>query len=39
MHFHMHLIPRYDAEEEMISWKPGKPSQEELEETCRQIVK
>ena len=39
MHFHMHLIPRYDADKQMISWKPGSPSQEELEETCRQIVK
>ncbi len=30
-HFHMHLIPRYDGDDQKIGWKPGKPSQEELE--------
>lgn len=31
-HFHMHLIPRYKDDDQKIGWKPGKPSQEELEE-------
>ena len=31
-HFHMHLIPRYKDDGQKIGWKPGKPSQEELEE-------
>jgi len=30
-HFHIHLIPRYDEDGQVIGWKPGKPSQEELE--------
>lgn len=31
-HFHMHLIPRYKNDGQKIGWKPGEPSQEELEE-------
>ena len=31
-HFHMHLIPRYENDGQEINWKPGSPSQEELEE-------
>ena len=30
-HFHIHLIPRYVRDEDMISWTPGSPSKEELE--------
>ncbi len=30
-HFHMHLIPRYKGDGQTIGWKPGKPSDEELE--------
>ncbi len=37
-HFHLHLIPRYENDGQKIGWKPGAPSQEELEETCKQIV-
>ena len=36
-HFHMHLIPRYKDDDQKIGWKPGKPSQEELEEIRRTI--
>ena len=36
-HFHMHLIPRYIGDGQRIGWKPGEPSQEELEETARII--
>lgn len=31
-HFHMHLIPRYENDGQTIGWKPGEPTQEELEE-------
>lgn len=31
-HFHMHLIPRYKGDGQTIGWKPGEPSQEELEQ-------
>jgi len=31
-HFHMHLIPRYKDDGQVIGWKAGNPSQEELEE-------
>lgn len=37
-HFHMHLIPRYRNDGQKIGWKPGEPSQEELEEIKNRIV-
>lgn len=37
-HFHMHLIPRYKDDNQTIGWKPGEPTQEELEEIRKQIV-
>ena len=37
-HFHLHLIPRYEGDGQKIGWKPGKPTQEELEEIRAQIV-
>ncbi len=30
-HFHMHLVPRYKGDGQTIGWKPGKPSDEDLE--------
>ncbi len=36
-HFHLHLIPRYEEDGQIIGWKPMSPSQEELEETRRII--
>ena len=36
-HFHMHIIPRYDGGPEMVTWKPGEASGEELEETAGKI--
>ncbi len=38
MHFHMHLIPRYNDDGQKIAWIPGAPSQEELEEIKKQIT-
>ena len=37
MHYHLHLIPRYTDDSQHISWTPGSPSQEELEEIRRMI--
>lgn len=37
-HFHMHMIPRYLDDGQSINWKPGQPTQEELEDIRRQIV-
>lgn len=37
-HFHMHLIPRYQADGQKIGWKPQEATQEELEEIKNTIV-
>ena len=37
-HFHMHMIPRYQADGQKIGWKPGELTQEELEEIKNTIV-
>lgn len=37
-HFHVHMIPRYQADGQKIGWKPGKPTQDELEEIRNTIV-
>ena len=31
MHFHLHIIPRYENDGQHILWKPTSPSAEELE--------
>ncbi len=38
MHFHLHLIPRYENDGQHISWNPGKPTDEELEAIRKKIV-
>ncbi|MCR5753231.1 MAG: HIT family protein [Acetatifactor sp.] len=38
MHFHLHLIPRYEDDGQKIQWVPGKPSQDELEKIQQQII-
>ena len=37
LHFHLHVIPRYENGPAMVQWKPGKPSEEELAETAKAI--
>lgn len=37
-HFHMHMIPRYQADGQKIGWKPLEVTQEELEEIKNEIV-
>ena len=39
MHYHLHLIPRYQNDGQNILWKPTEVSQEELEEIKNQILK
>ena len=38
MHFHLHLIPRYENDGQHILWRPGSVSPEELEEIQKQIT-
>ncbi|MCH5263590.1 MAG: HIT family protein [Lachnospiraceae bacterium] len=37
-HFHMHMIPRYQADGQKIGWRPGELTEEELEEIKNTIV-
>lgn len=38
MHFHLHLIPRYEGDGLHILWKPVETTQEELEQIKNAIV-
>lgn len=38
-HFHLHLIPRYQADGQTIGWKPQEVSAEELDEIREQIAR
>lgn len=38
MHFHMHLIPRYQEDGQSIGWTAGTVSDEELEKIKQQIT-
>ena len=37
MHFHLHVIPRYEGGPEMLTWEPGVSSAEEREKTAEKI--
>lgn len=37
-HFHMHVIPRYKGDGQLIGWRPQTPEDGELEETLKQIL-
>ena len=37
MHFHIHVIPRYDGGERIAAWTPGKTTPEEMAEVAEQI--
>ena len=34
LHYHLHLIPRYENDGQHILWQPTKPSAEELTKLC-----
>ncbi|MDD6283193.1 MAG: HIT family protein [Oribacterium sp.] len=36
-HFHLHIIPRYGNPDEMVLWKPGTSTPEELNKVCAEI--
>lgn len=36
-HFHTHIIPRYGEKEELLLWKPGESTPEELSELCEKM--
>ena len=38
MHFHMHVIPRYEGDGQNLNWVPGESTPEELEAIAKQIV-
>lgn len=38
MHFHLHIIPRYENDGQHILWKPTSPSPEELTEIKNTIT-
>lgn len=38
MHFHMHVIPRYEGGPEMVAWKPGTASGEDTEEIIKAVT-
>ena len=36
-HFHIHLIPRYKDDGQLIGWRPGKPGEDELKALASEI--
>ncbi len=36
-HFHIHLIPRYNGDGAMMSWKPGEPDGDRLDAALSRI--
>lgn len=36
-HFHMHVIPRYKEDKQLIGWRPGQPSGEELDAVLEEL--
>ena len=39
LHFHLHLIPRYEGDGVQLTWKPNESNEEELEEIRKAIRK
>lgn len=37
-HFHLHVIPRYNSDNQKIGWAPKTPSDEELDNILNEIV-
>ena len=37
MHFHLHVIPRYEGGPELLTWEPGETTIEEREKTAEKI--
>lgn len=37
-HFHLHLIPRYENDNQQINWVPGKPTAEEMDKVLQELT-
>jgi len=37
LHFHIHVIPRYENGPVIAAWTPGEPSMDELAEICEKL--
>ena len=37
-HFHLHLIPRYENDNQQINWVPGKPTAEEMDKVLQEFI-
>ncbi|WP_026507986.1 HIT family protein [Butyrivibrio sp. MC2013] len=37
MHFHLHVIPRYESDDQRILWKPTEPDDEQLRNLCARL--
>lgn len=38
LHFHLHLIPRYEGDGQEILWNPGSATKEELDEVRKELT-
>ena len=38
LHYHLHVIPRYQDDGQHILWDPTEPSEEELKKTCGELA-
>lgn len=38
-HFHLHLIPRYQNDNALVFWEPGKVTPEEMEKIASEVAK
>ncbi len=36
-HFHIHMIPRFADDGQKVGWKPGSPSDEELDQLLQEL--
>lgn len=37
MHFHIHIVPRYEGGEKIVCWKPGNATPEEMAEVVAKV--
>ena len=37
-HFHLHLIPRYENDNQQINWVPGKTTAEEMDKVLQELT-
>ena len=38
LHYHLHVIPRYENDGQRILWNPTEPSGEELKRVCEELA-